>query len=256
MIAFFDSGLGGLTLLREVQTLLPQHDIFYLADTAFCPYGLKSDNTICHRAHAIAHWLQTQGVTMIVIACNTATLVALETLRKTLALPVIGVEPGIRQAASVTVNRRIGVLATQSTLQSTRFTQLIRQHASHYLIVPQPGAGLVEQVEQGDIASPQTYTVLQRALAPLLAQDIDTLVLGCTHYLFLRPLIADIVGSSVTLIDTNALVAQHIARIVAVYGIVPGARIMRYGTTRDAIGVTAIAQHLSHAHIEMEQISI
>jgi len=211
-IGVFDSGVGGLSVLRHIRAALPGEDILYVADSAHAPYGVKSAAFIESRALVIAELLVAQNAKALVVACNTATAAAIATLRQHFDLPIIGMEPAVKPAVEATRSGVIGVLATGGTLESTRFAELVQRFGSNARVVVQPCPGLVEQVEAGDLSGPATRALLSGFVAPLLAQGADTLVLGCTHYPFLQPLLRELVGEQVALIETGAAVARQLSR--------------------------------------------
>lgn len=217
-IGVFDSGVGGLSVLRHLRAQLPQEDFLYFADSGFAPYGDKAEAVIIERTEAIAGFLLGRGVKALVVACNTATAASIDALRRHYpGLPVVGVEPGLKPAAALSRSRRIGVLATEATLASARFKRLQNQleadTGASYLL--QACSGLVEQIEKGELQSPATALMLRRFIDPLLAAEADTLVLGCTHYPFVRPLIESLVPAGTAIIDTGAAVAQQLGRLLA-----------------------------------------
>ena len=209
-IGVFDSGVGGLSVLRHIRDLLPHDELIYAADSAHVPYGDKPPEYIEARALTLTRFLIEQGATAIVIACNTATAAAAATLRSQYPLPIIGMEPAVKPAVAATRNGVVGVLATTGTLESARFAALLERYAGTVKIVTQGCPGLVEQVERGDLTSAATRALLERHIAPLLTQGADTLILGCTHYSFLTPLIQEIAGPDIHLIDTGAAVARQL----------------------------------------------
>ena len=214
-IGAFDSGVGGLSILAEVRKLLPAEDLIYLADTDHCPYGTKPVDEIRQRTLDVTDFLVHLGVKVVVVACNSACEAGLERIRdKYPELPVIGVEPAVKPAQHETRNGKIGVLATSLTLNGERFSHLVERYATGIEIFRQPAPGLVELVEAGRLATAETEAVLHQYLDPLLAKGIDTLVLGCTHYPFLLPLIRKICGPAVTVLDTGAAVARQTLRIL------------------------------------------
>jgi glutamate racemase len=231
-IALYDSGVGGLSVQREVRALLPQHDLIYLADAAYCPYGPKPEDAVRERALACGRWLQRQGARLLVVACNTATAVAIEALREALPLPVVGMEPGIKPAIAATRNGVVGVLATGGTLASARFSALVQRFANGVEVRTVPCPGLVECVEAGDVTGPRPRSLLERYLHSL--RDADTLVLGCTHYPFLRALIAELAGPGVRLIDTGPAVARRVANLAQRASLPPQRAALRCVTTGDA----------------------
>lgn len=214
-IGLFDSGVGGLSIMKEVRRLLPQEDLIYVADSKFCPYGEKTPAAIQDRARKITTFLLTQGAKLIVVACNTASVAALNELRAEFAVPFIGVEPAVKQAALFTKNKKIGVLATGLTLSGERFTSLVENYGGGLTVVNQACPGLVEAVEAGEISGPGTERLLQKYLQPLQEKGVDVVVLGCTHYPFLRPLVEQLVKPGIQIIDTGAPVARQTQRVLA-----------------------------------------
>ncbi|WP_087689211.1 glutamate racemase [Pandoraea sp. PE-S2R-1] len=212
-IGVFDSGLGGLSVLQAVRALLPHESLLYVADSAFAPYGERPDAFIAERSLAVGRWLRERGAKAFVVACNTATAHGVTALRADAPWPVVGVEPGIKPAAAVSRTGVIGVLATAATLRSARFADLLARHtAQGQRFLCQPGHGLVECIEAGDVDSPAVMALLERYVAPMVAQGADTLVLGCTHYPFLIPAIRQRFGTALTLIDTGAAIARQLQR--------------------------------------------
>lgn len=211
-IGVFDSGVGGLSVLRPLHALLPHEHLIYLADSAHMPYGDKPPEAVRARVLAVAAALLALGCKALVVACNTATAAAIGELRARHALPIIGMEPGIKPAVARTRSGVVGVLATASTVHSARFAHLTERFGHGARLLIQPCPGLVEQVERGHLLGGDTETLLRRYLAPLLERGADTLVLGCTHYPFLLPLIEGIAGPDVTVIDTGPAVARQVQR--------------------------------------------
>lgn len=211
-IGIFDSGVGGLSVLREIRRELPQENLLYVADSGHAPYGDKSRQFIEARSIAITEFLIGQGVKAVVVACNTASGAAVETLRARFAVPIVAMEPAIKPAVARTQSGVIGVLATSRTLDSESFIRLTARYGADADILVQACPGLVEQVEAGELAGEQTRELLTRYLEPLLAQRADTIVLGCTHYPFLAPLIQEIAGSSVEIIDPAGAIARELRR--------------------------------------------
>lgn len=214
-IGIFDSGLGGLTVLSAVRARLPQEDIIYFGDTARVPYGSKSREAVTGYARQIAAFLLSRGVKMIVIACNTASAYALDTLRKNLSIPVIGViEPGAERAVIMSRTGRIGVIGTEGTIRSSSYTAAIRRRTPRAVVFGQACPLFVPLVEEGWTGHPVTRLVAQEYLAPLARRRIDTLVLGCTHYPLIKPVIQKIVGPKVQLVDSAEATAERVAAIV------------------------------------------
>ncbi|WP_040695447.1 glutamate racemase [Nodosilinea nodulosa] len=213
-IGVFDSGVGGLSVLHAIRAALPHEDLCYVADSGHVPYGTKTPEYLQQRSTALTEFLLTQGIKALVVACNTATVAAVKHLRSQYSIPIIAVEPGIKAAASITKTGAIGVIATAATLESFQFMSLIERFGSDIKILQQACPHLVKQVEDGDLTSPATRTIIQHYTEPLLAADIDALVLGCTHYPFLRPLIDEVVGSEVTIIDTGSAIARQVLKVL------------------------------------------
>ncbi len=213
-IGVFDSGVGGISVLRELRRELPAERLIYFADSGHCPYGGKSREQIVTRTCSITDVLIEQGAKLIVVACNTATIAAVEHLRATYPLPFVGMEPAVKPAVTHTRSGVVGVLATGAALAGDKFHHLVAQHAQAVRVITQPCPGLVEQVEKGDLDGPDTRRLVERYVEPLMAQGTDVIVLGCTHYPFLRPLIQSIVGDQVLLLDTGAAVARQTRRVL------------------------------------------
>jgi glutamate racemase len=216
-LGVFDSGVGGLSVLRELRALLPHASIVYVADSAYVPYGTKPPALIRDRSMAIARFLVAKWhVRAVVVACNTATTHAVDLLRLNFpSVPFVGMEPAIKPAAAATRSRVVGVLATDATLDGERFASLMKRHAEGIEVLTESCPGLVEQVEAGDLSGPRTIDLLQSCTVKLVARGADTIVLGCTHYPFLRDTLQGLVGPSVTLIDTAGAVARQTERVLA-----------------------------------------
>lgn len=213
VIGLFDSGVGGLSVWREVAGLLPDPGLIYVADQAYCPYGSRSLTTIRDRAGRVARFLLQEGADLLVVACNTASAAALDHLRSVLPVPIVGMEPALKPAVEQTHSGRVAVMATPATFQGEPFARLMARFAHGVEVVLQPCPGLVEQVEQGDLHGPLTYQLLQSYLADLPARGVDELVLGCTHYPFLRSTIEHIVGPAIQVIDPAPAVARQVQRV-------------------------------------------
>lgn len=211
-IGVFDSGVGGLSVLRAIRQELPSERVVYVADSGFAPYGDRDADFIEERSGTIARFLMTQGAKAIVVACNTATGVAVERLRATFHLPIVAIEPAIKPAAALTKSGVIGVLATSATIASPRFTTLARRVGDSVRLLAQPCPGLVPRVEAGDLSGGATRALVEQYTLPLVAQGVDTLVLGCTHYAFLTPVIREVVGADVTILDPAPAVARELRR--------------------------------------------
>ncbi|ATX81657.1 glutamate racemase [Mariprofundus ferrinatatus] len=211
-VGVFDSGVGGLSVLSHIHQMLPSEDLIYVADSAYMPYGCKSSEVVTERCLKIAGFFSGQGAKAIVVACNTATAVAVQALRERCDIPVIGMEPPVKPAVSHSRTRTVGILATNGTVSSDRFNTLKSRFAADARLLVQPCPGLVERIESGDLTGDETRQMLSRYLKPLIEQGVDTLVLGCTHYPFIIPLIKQITGEGVKVIDTGDAIARELKR--------------------------------------------
>ena len=213
-IGVFDSGVGGLTVLRELHRQLPGVPLRYVADAAHAPYGEKSPNVIVERSLRVAAHLQERGAALLVVACNTATAHAIQALRERWPeMPVVGTEPGIKPAVLASRVGRVGVLATPATLESARFNALVERHAAGAQIVRQPCPGLANGIELGRFDDPALLALVERFCAPLRAAGVDTVLMGCTHYPLIRPLLQQALGADVQLLDIETAVAKQAARL-------------------------------------------
>ena len=214
-IGVFDSGIGGLTVLEEIQQLLPRESLLYVADCGHIPYGEKTPAFILERSRSVAEFFRERGAKAFVIACNTATVAAVADLRQDYPdWPLVGMEPAVKPAAAATRSGVVGVLATTGTLQSAKFAALLDRFATDVRVITQPCPGLVELIEAGDLNSPALSALLQGYIEPLLSAGCDTIILGCTHYPFLKPLLAQMLPPSIILIDTGAAVARQLKRLL------------------------------------------
>ena len=213
-LGFFDSGIGGMSLLPAVETLLPLESICYIADHAYSPYGDKPLDVVLNRARVITKKLLQLDCKLIVLACNTATTQIIDQLRAEFPVSFVGIEPAIKPAALVTRTKKVGVLATKGTLESELFHQSVLDHGSGINIIKQIGEGLVACVEAGKKEDQATRTLLKSLLDPMIAKGIDTLVLGCTHYPFLIKTIEEIIPSNIKIIDNSLAIATQIKRLL------------------------------------------
>lgn len=245
-VGVFDSGLGGLSVAREIRKRLPAESLLYYADTAHCPYGGRSLEWIRERSLQVARALIDHGAKLIVVACNTASGAALEALRAELDTPVVGLEPAVKPATSLSRNRRVGVMATVATLQSERFQRLLDRFGNGVELIPRACPGLVELVEEGDTRGERVQHALAELLVPLREAEVDTVVLGCTHYPFLREAISEILGPEVRIIDSGRAVARQVERVLRErQALVPGGRgTIRLLTTGDPVEVGEVAGRL------------
>ena len=225
-VGIFDSGVGGLSILRHIRAQLPQEHLVYVADSGFAPYGDKSEQVVVERSLAIARFLLDRGAKALVVACNTATVAAVKHLREIFPeTPIVGVEPGLKPAAAASRNGKVGVLATGRTLAGTKFLQLRDQvaEATGAQFLLQPCRGLADQIETGELDSAQMSAMLKRYIAPLLAQGADTLVLGCTHYPLVQASIEQVIAQEgargVVLVDTGDAVARQLGRLLDAGGL-------------------------------------
>jgi len=215
MIGIFDSGVGGLSILRAINTLLPNQSFVYLADQAHVPYGPRSTMQIRSFVVAITQYLIDQGVKLVVIACNTASGAALQHVREQFPqIPIVGLVPAIKPAAEQTLSGKIAVLATPGTFHGKLYLNVKNQHAKNVIVYQNTCPGLVEQIEKGELTTPATRAILESALLPLLPKGIDKVVLGCTHYPFVAPLIQNIVGSQIDLIDPAPAIARRVKHVL------------------------------------------
>ncbi len=246
-IGIFDSGLGGLTVLEEVRKLLPHESLTYVADSAHAPYGSKPDVFIVERSLSLADFLvNEQHAKALVVACNTATAAAIKVLRERFDIPVIGMEPGLKPAVEATQSGTIGILATENTLKSEKFSTLLDAHGHRARILTQPCHGLVEAIEAGQASAPDTRAQLSQYLQPLLDAGADAIVLGCTHYPVLTPIIRELAGPDVHIIETGAAVARQLQRKLqeAKLAAETGESDIRFWTSGDPQRVATLASSL------------
>ncbi|MFT7227620.1 MAG: glutamate racemase [Methylophilaceae bacterium] len=209
-IGVMDSGVGGLTVMQHIHRLLPHEHLNYVADSQYAPYGSLSPESITDRCFTIADFLIEQNVKALVVACNTATAASIQLMRAKYALPIIGMEPAVKPAALASKNGIIGVLATVGTLKSAQFAALLTNYGQDIQVHTQGCIGLVECIERGEIHAASTKALIAEYCAPLLEAGADTIVLGCTHYPFVRDVIQGVVGEGVIVIDTGEAVAKHL----------------------------------------------
>lgn len=256
-IGMFDSGLGGLSVLQEVRRLLPAEDIIYVADSAYCPYGTRPEAFIRQRSIDVGWSLVDGGAKILVVACNTATSVALPALRARLPIPVVGLVPAVKPAAKLTKNGRIGVLATPRTTSGERLESLVREFANEVEVHIQAAPGLADIVEAGHLDGAIVESALERFVRPLTRHHVDTIVLGCTHYPFLRGSIERFVGPGVTVIDSGEAVARRTRDLLAAASLLrqsTDAGQTKLRTSGDPAGVGAIAARLLGEPIPTESL--
>jgi glutamate racemase len=233
-VGVFDSGVGGLSVLRAIRQELPDEDVLYVGDSGFAPYGDKPADVVRERAETIVRFLVNEGAKAIVVACNTATGIAVDELRARFQVPIVAVEPAVKPASARTRSGVVGILATAGTVASPNLSRLMNSHGMDVRFLVQPCPGLAEQVERGEFSSGKTRALVEQYVRPLVDQGADILVLGCTHYPFLRDVIQSVAGPGVELIDPADAVARELRRRLEKAGLLgtagrPGQR--RFWTT-------------------------
>ncbi|MBC7255047.1 MAG: glutamate racemase [Chloroflexi bacterium] len=213
-IGVFDSGIGGLSVLRALRIRLPNEDFLYIADSLNCPYGSRSAQEIATLSRGIARYLIERGVKLIVVACNTASAAALADLRQAFSVPFVGMVPAVKPAVGLTQTGVVGVLATPMTFEGWLYHEVVEHYAGGVRVISSTCDGLVERIEAGDLDGPQTQALLRTCLRPILEAGADTLVLGCTHYPFVEGIIRRIVGPAVRILEPSAAVAEQAARVL------------------------------------------
>jgi glutamate racemase len=256
-VGVFDSGVGGLSVLREIRRELPHESVLYVADSAYAPYGDRPATYIQERSVAVTRALIDRGAKAVVVACNTATGAAVDVLRKAFTLPIIAIEPAVKPAAAATRSGVVGVMATSVTLASTNLLRLVGQYPAPGGTEMQACPGLVEQVERGDLDSAETRALVQSYVVPLVGKGADTIVLGCTHYAFLEPLIREVAGPGVHVIDPAPAVARELRRRLTVGSLLaPDAAVAseRYFTTGDPEQGGRVMSQLLGRRISVERV--
>ena len=246
-VGVFDSGVGGLSVLREIRRELPQESLLYVADSGYAPYGDRSASFIQERSVAVTRALLERGAKAVVVACNTATGAAVDVLRHTFSVPIVAIEPAVKPAAAATRSGVVGVMATSVTLSSTNLLRLVGQYPAPGSTEMQACPGLVEQVERGDLDSPATRALVGQYVRPLVEKGADTIVLGCTHYAFLEPVIRDVAGPGVAVIDPAPAVARELRRrLSSATMLAPDDAVAeeRYLTTGDAAQASRVMSQL------------
>lgn len=257
-IGVCDSGVGGLTVLRAVRSLLPDEDLIYFADQANVPYGNRSLNEVRGLAEGAASFFVSQGAKLIVIACNTASAAALKHLRGLFPdYPFVGMEPAVKPAAEQTLSGKVGVLATPSTFQGELYASVVERFAHDVELYQATCPGLVQQIENGHLNTPQTRKILEDALEPMLQEGVDTLVMGCTHFPFVIPLISEIAGGEVNVIDPAPAIARQVKRVLEARGLLrkrKKAGEMVFRTSGDAEKMQVLLPKLIAVEAEVEQL--
>jgi len=244
-IGVLDSGIGGISVLNEMRQLLPYERFLYVADSGHMPYGPKPPEYIQGRCDLIAHFLIDRGVKALVVACNTATAAAAQHMRATWSVPVLGMEPAVKPAAAATKRGVVGVLATSGMLVSARFAALLDRFAVGIRVVMQPAPELVLLVEAGKLEGEAVHAACEAAVRPLLDAGADVIVHGCTHFPFLRPVIADIAGPEVIQIDTGAAVARHLDSVLTSQNLLAGEMVggAEFFTSGDVAKANAVVMY-------------
>ena len=227
-IGIFDSGVGGTSIWQEIKTMMPNENTIYLADSKNAPYGVRSQQEIVDLSFKNTELLLAKGCKIVVVACNTATTNAIGLLRETFNVPFIGIEPAIKPAALNSKTKKVGVLATKGTLSSSLFQNTSKLYASGIEVIERKGDGLVGLIEAGKVNSPETKALLKSYIKPMLQAGIDSLVLGCTHYPYLTPLLKDLLPSEINIIDSGFAVAKQTMAILDKNGFLSKTEIPMY----------------------------
>lgn len=262
-IGVFDSGVGGLSVLLAVRAELPDEDILYVADSGYSPYGDRPASLVVERAVTITEFLAEQGAKAMVVACNTATAISVDTLRSRFAVPIVAIEPAVKPASLRTRSRVIGVLATAGTSASGRMEQLLDRYGrsregDSIEVIIQPCPGLADLVERGDIESDAARALVAGYVRPIVERGADILVLGCTHYPFLRLLIQDIAGPDVEIIDPAIPVARELRRRLTTAHLLrtgPGPASYRFWTTGEVDEVAPIVGKLWGTAVDLQHLA-
>jgi glutamate racemase len=257
-VGIFDSGVGGLSVAREIRRALPAEDLLYVADTAYCPYGDRSVDEVRERALAVGRYLQQSGAKVVIVACNTATGAALEALREALTVPVIGLEPAVKTGVARTRNRRVGVMATVGTLRSERFARLVRAHGDGAFVLAQPCPGLVDLIEQGHLDGDALAARVEQLTRPLLEAQVDTVVLGCTHYPFVAGALRRALGPDVEIVDSGPAIARRLDQVLRDGGLgaAPGPGSLRVWTTGEPGAVQPVVDRLWGGTVDLDRVAI
>jgi len=253
-IAIFDSGVGGLSIAQCIKQQLPNENLLYVADTLYAPYGEKSTEFIQHRVNEIAQWFIAKKAKAIVVACNTATVNAIDQLRKNISIPVIGVEPAIKPAANFSKNKKVAILVTKATAENQRFLSLVAQYSKTIDVTIQPCPGLVELIEQDKRHSSECKLMLTRYLQPLITKGVDTIVLGCTHYPLVKALINEICGNAVVIMETARPVTEQLQRQLILHKLVNTS--INLGTSRFYSSKNCSTQQQLFAHIWQQPLTL
>jgi glutamate racemase len=256
-IGIMDSGVGGLSVLRHIWDVLPAENLIYFADQEHVPYGSRPAGEIRQFSKAITLFFLDQEAKVVVVACNTASASSLNFLRRTFPqVPFVGMEPAVKPGAERSTEGKIGILATAGTFGSRRYASLMARYAQGVFVFEDPCPGLVEQIEAGELASLETERILWRALEPMLAAGVDTIILGCTHYPFVLPLIQQLVGPGVSVIDPAPAVARQVKRVLqgrSLLAQTAGAGTLRVYTTGDPVSLEKTGNQLLETPLTITQ---
>ena len=255
-VGVFDSGVGGLSILREIEAALPAEAVLYVADSAHAPWGDKAPEYVRERGLKIGWFLVNQGAKAIVIGSNTGTAGSAEALRAALPVPVVGVEPGIKPAVAATRSRVIGAIVPAAVGESERLRSLLERFGGDVKVVIQPVPGVVEHIEAGDLDGRELRVMVEAYVRPMLDAGADTIVLGSTHYVFLKPLLRDIAGEDVTLIETGAAVARQLGHVLDERGLRSGeaGRDERFWTSGDPARSARVISTLLGRKVKVEKL--
>jgi len=257
-IGVFDSGVGGLSVLRTMRDLLPTQAIIYLADQAHVPYGTRSLEEVRRFSAGITRFLISQGTKLIVVACNTASVASLKSLREEFPdMPFVGMEPAVKPAAEQTHSRVVGVLATYATFQGAMYASVVERFAQGVTILEDHCPGLVAEIEKGNLNGKETEQILRRALEPMLDKGVDTVVMGCTHYPFVIPLIQKITGPEVRVIDPAPAIARQVLRLLEshnLFSLNQSEKSIRFLTSGDTIQFAKSLPYFSFESTSVEKV--
>lgn len=256
-VGIFDSGVGGLSVLREIHAAMPNESVYYVADSANAPWGDKPPGFVRDRGLAISRFLVGQGVKAIVIGSNTGTVGSAEALRSTLTIPVIGIEPGIKPAVSATRSGVVGAIVPAAVGGSDRLASLLDRFSGDVRVMVQPVPGVVEHIEQADLDSPELRQMVEGYIRPMLDAGADVIVAGSTHYVFLRPLLAEI-APNVTLMETGAAVARRLKQVLEERGLLAegGDRVERFWTSGDPATSRRVISRLLGREVMVEKLPV
>ena len=256
-VGIFDSGVGGLSVLREIHAVLPAESVYYVADSHNAPWGDKSADFVRERGLKLGRFLAGQGAKAIVIGSNTGTAGSAEALRGALTIPVVGIEPGVKPAVAATRTGVVGVIVPKLVGGSDRLASLLGRFGTEARVIIQPVPGLVEFIEAADLESPELRRIVEGYVRPLVEQGADTLVLGSTHYVFLKPVLSELFGTRLTLIETGAAIARQLGRVLDERGLAaPGGSpaTERFWTSGDAAQSRHVISKLLGREVEVAQL--